>query len=46
MPDWLIAVICGLVLLAVVIKAFWKAPEPDPLRPESTELPPGAGGRL
>jgi len=46
MPDWLIAVIGGLVLLAVVIKAFWNAPEPDPLKPESTELPPGAGGRL
>lgn len=46
MPDWLIPAICGLVLVIVLIKAFWNPPKPDPLKPESTDLPPGAGGRL
>lgn len=46
MPDWLIAVIGGVVLLAVCVKAFWRPAQPDPLKPETTELPPGAGGRL
>ena len=46
MPDWLLAAIGGLVLLAVVVKAFWNPPKPDPLKPERTDLPPGAGGRL
>jgi len=28
-PDWLIPALCGVVVLAVLVKAFWKAPEPD-----------------
>jgi hypothetical protein len=40
MPDWLIPAICGIVVVAVLVKAFWKAPKPDPLKPEQTGLPP------
>jgi hypothetical protein len=46
MPDWVIPAICGVALVVVLIKAFWNPPKPDPLKPESTDLPPGAGGRL
>lgn len=30
MPDWLIPAICGLIVAAVLLKAFWKPPECDP----------------
>jgi hypothetical protein len=46
MPDWLLAVLGGLVLLAVVVKAFWNPPKPDPHKSHRTNLPPGAAGGL
>ena len=47
MPNWLIPAICGAVIAAVLVKAFWNPPQKDPLKPEPPifppELPPGAG---
>lgn len=44
MPDWLIPALCGVVVVAVLFKAFWKPPERDPTKPEDPpDLPPGVG---
>ena len=42
-PDWLIPAICGVVIVAVLVKAFWNPPKRDPLKPEPPALPPNVG---
>lgn len=41
MPDWLVALLGGAALVAVLLKAFCRPPKRDPLKPETTGLPPG-----
>jgi hypothetical protein len=41
MPVWLIPAICGVLVVAVLVKAFWNPPRRDPTRPEPPDLPPG-----
>jgi hypothetical protein len=42
MPDWLVALLGGVVLLGVLIKAFWNPAALSGNRHEDTRLPPGA----
>jgi hypothetical protein len=46
MLDWVIPAICGVVVLAVLVKAFWKAPRPDPDKKHGHDEPPGTGRYL
>ncbi len=45
MPDWLIAVLGAAAIGAVLVKAFWSAPKPDPHKSEDIgQVPPNIGG--
>ena len=43
MLEWLIPALCGVVVVAVLVKAFWNPPRPDPFKSTDTRLPPGSG---
>jgi len=42
-PDWLILALCGIVVVAVFVKAFWNPPRPDPDKRHGPEEQLGAG---